>query len=247
LRLHAVVRLPVGYQPRAEHLILLVTEVNPYRWQTLGVFERDGQITGIVPLDDSCDPSSLYPPRFLVAPLAPDALLDRTRRSGIPAIDAVLDAIYAEDEATLATLIDYQRVECSLEIGPGAPPACPPGTSPGTLVEAIRAGCHGDYAPPDSAPARLLGMLSDTALYAVVAPDPQPPAAGAAAVGVVILARQNEPDPAQGPHAIPRTFGIAALTIAETGITDVRPSGCGLTGPMRFVHSAYPDFLLPPP
>jgi hypothetical protein len=90
-------------------------------------------------------------------------------------------------------------------------------------------------------------MLSDTALYLVAAPDPKPPAAGVTTIGVVVLARQNEPDPAQGPDAIPRTFGIAALTIAKTGITDVRPSGCGLTGPMRFVHSAYPDFLLPPP
>jgi DNA-binding CsgD family transcriptional regulator len=247
LRVHAVVRLPVGYQPPAEHLILLVTEVNPYRWQTLGVFERDGQIAGIVPLDDSCDPSSLYPPRLLVPPPAPDALLDRTRRSGIPAIDAVLDAIYAEDEAKLATLIDYPRVECSLEIGPGAPPYCPAGSSPGTLVQAIRTGCHGDYTPPDLAPARLVNMLADTALYLVAAPDPQPPASGVTTLGVVVLARQNEPDSAQGSQAIPRTYGIAALAIAETGITDVRPSGCGLTGAMQFVHSAYPDFLLPPP
>ena len=45
--LHAVAAVPEGFEPAADHLLILVTESAPFDWESWGLFERDGQVVGV--------------------------------------------------------------------------------------------------------------------------------------------------------------------------------------------------------
>jgi DNA-binding CsgD family transcriptional regulator len=240
LRLHAVARLPAGYPWPGQHLIILVSEINSLSWGAMGLLERRGEIVAIVPMG-SCRPESLYPPaRFLLPPPPIGETFDDSRRPPFPGANAVLDAVYQEDEAALAALIDYPMVECAPPIGLGSPPPCPPGVSPGTPVQALKTGCHGDYSLPADAPREVIESLPDTALYAVVESGAQP------GTLVAIFARRLELSSAGAPPR-PFTYGVGALVIRDGRLVDFRPSGCGVQSVFGWLGpNARPDFLLPP-
>jgi DNA-binding CsgD family transcriptional regulator len=231
LRLHAVASLPDGYEPAAEHLIILVSPLNPYRWQTAGILERNGLILGVIPTA-ACQPQGLYPPSaYLVPPPETGVAIDNpTRRSGIPAVDAVIDALQSGDEATIAALIQYGKVPCAAFTGLGSPPKCPDGVAPGTPVDALERGCEGSYFVPPTASAQLIRFIGNSSLYALVERPPATP--GGPPVLALTLAKP------QG--------SASTLLIQDGRITRVETSCPAPAGPIWAVRGT-PDFLLSPP
>jgi hypothetical protein len=226
--------MPPGYQPPAEHLLIFIVQTAPYRWQALGLFENDGKLFGLV--DGDCQPDALYPPSGYIVPPPAGGLagLDPARRSGIPAIDAILDAAQAGDTTRLADLISYQPVKCSDPGQIGTLP-CPAGVANGTALPAISiSSCEGGYATPEEAPQQLVEMARRP-LYAVVEAT-APAVAGVlqpdASVGLVLLASPSQ--------------GAVALTVGKGGVTSVR-TGCFVRQPEQLIGTATPDFLLTPP
>jgi hypothetical protein len=234
--IHAVIRPPEGYQPAGDHLIILITQQNPYSWQAVGLLERQGEI--VLLITGGCEAQRLYPPAGYLVPPPPGGLsgLDAARRSGIPLVDAILDAARAGDEAAMARLIQYTPVACS-EPGQIGTLPCPPGTAAGTAVDALPiSACEGGYAFPAEA-ARQLVDVARAPLYAVMAPRPPERQAGTPALtdssaGVVLLASPGR--------------GAAALSIGAQGVTNVR-RGCFVLHPEWLVGNDQPAFLLPPP
>lgn len=237
--MHAVARLPDGYQPRADHLLIAVRQLKPYWWEPMGILERQGRIVGLITSDSGCFVEGLYPAaRYLVPP--PDGGLtglDPARRSGIPSVDALLDAARAGDEVAMAGLIVYTPVACGDSVVPHGPPGCPPGAAPGTPVDVFpEIVCAGNYYSRERAPAALIAMMKSggapLALYAVTearsAPDPGAPGS---IVGVVLASRDG---------------GALVLGVTEHGVTSAY-AGCGPLHPEALIGSAQPSFLLPPP
>jgi hypothetical protein len=202
----------------------------------VGLLERQGEI--VLLITGGCEAQRLYPPAGYLVPPPPGGLsgLDAARRSGIPLVDAILDAARAGDEAAMARLIQYTPVACS-EPGQIGTLPCPPGTAAGTAVDALPiSACEGGYAFPAEA-ARQLVDVARAPLYAVMAPRPPERQAGTPALtdssaGVVLLASRGR--------------GAAALSIGAQGVTNVR-RGCSVLHPEWLVGNDQPAFLLPPP
>jgi hypothetical protein len=231
---HGVALMPQGYEPAAEHLLLFVVQTAPYCWQTLGVFEKDGRLLGLI--DGDCQPQALYPPAGYLVPPPVGGLagLDAARRSGIPVIDAILDAAAASDATRMSGLIAYRPVPCSDPGQIGTLP-CPPGVANGTPIDAISiSSCEGGYATREEAPQALI-EIARRPLYAVVeAGTPSNPGVPApdSSVGLLLLASPDR--------------GAIALSVGPSGVTSVR-SGCFVKQPERLIGTSTPDFLLPPP
>jgi DNA-binding CsgD family transcriptional regulator len=223
---HAVINLPEGYQPQADHLLILVTQQNPYKWESIGILEKQG---AIVLITNECQADLLYPPARYVTPPPEGGLagLAPGRRSGIPIIDAILDAAQAQDVTAMAGLIEYQTVACSEPGQIGSLP-CPPGAAPGTPLDALpSSACEGGYVLPNDAPASLIETAS-APLYAVV----ETQLSGVPAYEVVV--------------ATPEGGGVA-LAIGERGVTSVS-RGCFAGSPDWLLQGyGQPSFLLPPP
>jgi hypothetical protein len=107
IKIDSVAQLPQGYVPGAEHLLVVTTRVNPYRYESFGLLEQGGKIQGILLGSDLCTESAMYPPaKYQVAPPSTGlAALQASRRSGDALIDAVLDAIQAGDRRGLSALM----------------------------------------------------------------------------------------------------------------------------------------------
>ena len=238
---HAIAVVPAGNLPDAEHLIIAIRERGPFWWEAFGLYEHEGRITGLI-LGQSCTPANLYPARdFILAPPADGVSgIDRSRRSGVPVVDAFLDALWSQDEAAVAAMLTYEFVPCHNIGGIGAPPPCPPGVEIGTPVETITTGCHFDNTTRQDAPARLIGWLEDTALFAVTRPSVAPGEPQSVARAVLVN------DPGENERTIDFAVAIAALTFSESGVIDIVPSGCGAHGAMQMTGDSNPEFLLPP-
>lgn len=242
---HSVTRLPAGYQPRADHLLIVHRQLKPYWWEATGILEMRGRIVGLITSDWGCSPESIYPPGGYIVPPPTNGLegLDPSRRSGIAVIDAVLDAAAARDEKAIAGLISYRQVACGDPSGspPGAgPPECPPGVAPGTPVDILPViVCHGGHVTRDQAPKTLMAMIAidaRSALYAVVQAQAELGVVGATpqdpSLHTAVLASQRG--------------GAVALTVGTRGVTYVR-AGCGPWHPDALMGGGQPSFLLPPP
>jgi hypothetical protein len=76
---------------------------------------------------------------------------DSGGRSGVPQVDAVVQAVLSGDQEALGRLVRYEAVPCTT--GPvqfGGPPECREGEADGTVVDALRvASCEGHYARRD--------------------------------------------------------------------------------------------------
>jgi WD40 repeat protein len=237
--LHAVAEVPAGYLPAAEHLLIVVREPSPYDFELRGLLEADGRIVGLL---TTC--VRLPPRAFLVAP-PPGGIedLDPDRRSGLEPLDAVLDAMAANDRAALQRLIDFSEIGCVLEpLEIGAPPKCRRDEPEGTLLQVLpTAGCEGGLSRSDQLDwlfDRLLG--ADWVLYGVTDNGEPDPGASAFARGRVwMVLASTAPDPAPG---------AMRLNVTDRGIANVL-TGCGPQSPeallLRF--GGDPDFLLAPP
>src|SRR5690606_23921462 len=105
--LHAVVEVPDGYLLEAQHLLVFVTQVAPYHWESAGLYEQDGRIVGIHTQCYSY-PQGMYPPSAFVLPPPADANdIDAGRTSGVPAVDDTLVALRAGDAGALDALTDW--------------------------------------------------------------------------------------------------------------------------------------------
>jgi hypothetical protein len=60
-------------------------------------------------------------------------------RIGISHLDAIIDAVLANDRDRILNLIHFARVGCTTEPGFGGPPKCHAGEASGTLVDAVPA------------------------------------------------------------------------------------------------------------
>ncbi|HEU0075985.1 MAG TPA: hypothetical protein VFS30_18470 [Dehalococcoidia bacterium] len=239
--IHAVAVLPEGYQPAADHLIMVVLEVSPYRWRVAGLMARDGSIVGF----DICDtdrPTSLYPPRSYPAPPVADLTdLDPARRSGIEVIDTFLNALAAGDLSSMVGQVSYEQVGCILEpVGIGGPPFCEDGEAEGTLLDVVLAArCEGHYIRREAMP-QVLGDLvgKPWALYAVI--ELGPPVQDAFVPGtwqVILVDIEAEED------SFLRTI---SPWFTEEGLSGLLYT-CGQGNPSDLERrGTSPEFLLPP-
>ena len=224
-KLHAISNTPEGYHPAAEHVIEVVLEVNPLRWHGTAIMERDGEIVGVV-VGEDCSAGGMSPgPRnYLVPPL--DTTLEQfesSRRSGVPWIDAVLDAMQSGDETAWEGLIDWGETTCGN--WDYAPP-CPPGIEPGGTIDAVStSGCHGGYATRESPPRPRIGSGAHDELYAVVG-------VGGASSATILLVND--------------AGGTTSVGVTTEGLSSIA-QGCGVYHPEWRTPQGEPDYLLPPP
>jgi len=92
------------------------------------------------------------------------------RRTGIPELDAVIDAVISHDKEKVLQLVGYTPVPCEIEPqGLGAPPQCRADEPEGTAVDVFPvAQCEGYYVRPEDMEQVITSLLSgDFDLYAV--------------------------------------------------------------------------------
>jgi hypothetical protein len=88
-------------------------------------------------------PASTATPPSTPAP-TPEPAADR--RTGVPDLDRIIDAVDQKDVATLEQLVDYQVVGCTTELGAGGPPKCPNGVADGTMLRVFPVvSCEGGW------------------------------------------------------------------------------------------------------
>ncbi|HLG12353.1 MAG TPA: hypothetical protein VI876_11405, partial [Dehalococcoidia bacterium] len=168
---------------------------------------------------------------YLIPPLDPTLeRFDSSRRSGVPIVDAVLDALQSSDPAPFDGLIDFHPVACGSRPQIGGPPPCPPGVAEGTPIPAISYGaCEGGFlTSADSLTRKNIG--EDFEVYAVV--ERPRTTAGSPPAWSVILSRSGS--------------GSLAISVGSDGITSLH-RGCGAFHPEWLTDQQSPDFLLPPP
>ena len=108
--------------------------------------------------------------RTATPPVVPTSALNR--RTGIAAIDVVIDAINAQDPAALASLVSYSVFPCTNEEGLGGLPKCAPGEAPASkklLLPVMQ--CEGGYWTPEDTPSYIGLLISSLSprIYAVTA------------------------------------------------------------------------------
>ena len=77
------------------------------------------------------------PPTGTVAPEVPGVGYPPDARTGIAHLDAIIDAVLANDLARVRELTHFAQVGCTTAEGFGGPPKCRKGEAPGTLVKAV--------------------------------------------------------------------------------------------------------------
>ena len=95
---------------------------------------------------------------------------DSPRRSGLPEVDAIIEAVERRDMAAIAGLVEYQVVGCTHELGMGGPPKCESGQPEGEQVRVFPfSSCEGEWT--STALTTLAPyVLSARGPYAVVQP-----------------------------------------------------------------------------
>jgi hypothetical protein len=219
----SVISLPMGYQPAADHMVVLRAQAAPYRWASIALLERDGKVVSVIEGEEQCGPDRLQPPEsFVVPPPVQDlASLDPARRSGVAMIDAVLEVLQRGNESDITDLIQYRGIPC----GGDSRPACPQGEAAGTSIDALpHAMCVPGFETRDQAPGALSRDWSRDALYAVTSlPDGRD--------GVLIVLA--------GPD------GPFAMEVVDGKIVAIR-SACGPSHP-NSLFNGNTSYLLPPP
>ena len=97
--------------------------------------------------------------------------------TGIPEVDAVIDAVRAQDSDAFAALVNYTGIQCVREpYGTGDPPRCADaGVPEGTVVETLPVVvCHAEYQLKPDVPSFLLTRLEGFAFYGVLRPERHP-------------------------------------------------------------------------
>ncbi len=152
-------------------------------------------------------------------------------RTGIPEVDAVLEAVLSHDPEAVRPLIGFETVAC---IGPtpGSLGAlfCAEGETPGTGVEALRAAqCEGHYIRADGMNQALQSMTDATVeLYAVARTDDGHRA---------VFSRLVGPD---------RETAAGYAVLIEEGRVTFVDFGCGETADDLVERVPPENFILPP-
>lgn len=74
------------------------------------------------------------------------------RHTGNPALDAVLDAISAQDARSLSALVSYSRLACTTSEGLGGAPNCGSGEATGSVRDVLPIlACEGGFVSPQDA------------------------------------------------------------------------------------------------
>ncbi len=229
--------------------------VDRYRWQSEGLFERDGKIIGIVtgnsctyfaaaPIYASFGASQIAPGArtYLIAPPPDGSPLDATRnseRTGNALVDSILDALATGDGAALQSLIQYTPTPCGprVQVPSDRAPWCGEGQQPGDNVDAFPlSACNGGSAFSQTMPSLLPELLGGSFIYAVVsyegASEPPPQAFVVAQDYVIVLSTADY-----------RAMDV--LTVGSEGITSWR-GDCGYRHPEWLIDGGSPEYLLPP-
>jgi hypothetical protein len=218
----SIISLPMGYLPKADHMIVMRTQVAPYRWASIAVLQGGGEILGLIEGEEHCGPDRLQPPESFLLPPPAQGLssLDPGRRSGVGMIDEVLQVLKGGKEAEIISLIEYRPFPCGGERAP----VCPPGSLTGTPVEAIpHEMCGPGFDTAAQAPGVLSRDWSQESLYAVTS------LANGRDGALVILT---------GPD------GSMALELEESKIVAIS-SGCGPAHPDSLLQGKTSYLLAP--
>lgn len=144
--------------------------------------------------------------------------------TGLPAVDAVIEAALAADGAALAELAVFHEVECKRGVGDTGDFFCPDGVETGTVVEVFSfVGCHGNPMTREETVTAIDRWARDElGLYAVYEQ----------VTGIAIL----------------MTADGAAFTLSLNSdrMLEYVSFGCGLTPPELAVTDVT-DFILAPP
>jgi len=130
-------------------------------------------------------------------------------RTGVPEVDAVVQAVLSSDQEALGGLVGYSLVPCTTEPGIGSE-LCRPGEPDGTLVDALLAAdCEGHFIRPDGIDEALRYFLEGRPeLYGVYQVPPATPGT-VAVVGPDYVAVFSVEGPERG-QAFGRGLGIGA-------------------------------------
>jgi hypothetical protein len=154
---------------------------------------------------------------FACAPVAPptqpaepvDGYYPLTTRTGIAAIDAVLEAAASGDVEELRLLFEFTNAQCTQREGLGGPPKCRAGEAEGTAVEALPfLGSEGGFLRRDEI--ENWQGIDVTGLYAIYEVSPAVSSEQYYPVGtyaILFLGQKNQP--------------TVALRIGERGIVRV--------------------------
>ena len=148
---------------------------------------------------------------------------DPSTRTGVPTVDAVLDAWFAADGAAVLELAVSRELGCVAAVREPGQFACPDGAAPGTSFEVFSlAGCETPFSKGDVA--RFSEALSEEgdALYAVFERDD---------LTMIVLTDD--------------TLAIA-LSLNRDGLIEYIETGCNL-GPPEFLVDGATEFILAPP
>lgn len=164
--------------------------------------------------------------------LSPAGFYPEDVRTGLPAVDRVIEALAQNDGDRLYGLIKMSRVACTTRpSGTGELP-CPPGTPDGTRLAVFPTGsCEPNFVPEGDL---LRGLFHDwaaqaTAVYAVYRDKPAQPGDAAAGYAIVV-AEPKEPFRARA--MVLDAKGAIVQVYSCAGPTNMLPSGA--------------DFVLPP-
>lgn len=73
----------------------------------------------------------------VVPPQPAPGMQERTDRTGIPEIDAIIETVLAGDQQEQLGLIQFSSLACTHADGLGGPPKCTGGEDEGTIIEAL--------------------------------------------------------------------------------------------------------------
>lgn len=155
------------------------------------------------------------------------------RATGIPAVDAVIDALASGDPARVRSVVGYVRVPCEVDPqGIGVPPACRADEPEGTPVEVFRgAQCEGYYLRPDEMDQTVQAIAGlPLELYAVFEAEGRWPEGDYVALFVIDRPERD----------------AVAATIAGGRMVGFH-FGCAMTPESYLEFYRVSEFMLPPP
>ncbi|MBI5949787.1 MAG: hypothetical protein HY875_16750 [Chloroflexi bacterium] len=196
-------------------------------------------------------PTSASPGTTLASPATPGATLpgySRDKRTGVAAVDTVVDALLSGQADRIRPLLQFYAVPCRAPAtGIPAPPACPPGAADGTKVDVFpNASCpEGRYVTRDGIDAFLREIATASSLpFAVYRQEPAPPAGSEFPRGdyAIVLTTPRPPTNASFPPYSVSTVQVEGGRIFSGAIACPHETAATVLG--NRVASA---FLLPPP
>jgi hypothetical protein len=163
------------------------------------------------------------------------------RTTGMPALDAVFDALESGDAARIRSLLDLQTLACTRDLGEGGAPKCGDTEAAGTMVEAFEFyTCAVDWRRDADLHGAIEELIAVRPLrFAAFAPPLDYLMGGD---GTVLLL--EGPDPRVGQPGIAR--GVAARVIGERITAIWLACGAG-DAAATLLPSGAPEFLLAPP